>query len=100
MSRLIAACGRASSINALSRGVKGMTIGVVDSEWRDATEPVQRAGRAALAALEKEGAKLVNIRLELAKYAAAIGYVIIAGEARARHRVARHNVAGGPGPTP
>ncbi|MBX3227433.1 MAG: amidase [Labilithrix sp.] len=72
-----------SFVAALSRGVKGMTIGVAPSEWSDATEPVQRAGRAALQALEKEGARLVDVRLELAKYAAAIGYVIIAGEARA-----------------
>lgn len=72
-----------SFVAALSRGVRGMTIGVVDSEWADAPEPVQRAGRAAIHALEKEGAKIVDIRLELAKFAAAIGYVIIAGEARA-----------------
>jgi aspartyl-tRNA(Asn)/glutamyl-tRNA(Gln) amidotransferase subunit A len=75
-----------SFVTALSRGVRGMTIGVVESEWRDAPEPVQRAGRAALAALEKEGAKLVDVRLELAKHAASIGYVVIAGEARAALR--------------
>jgi aspartyl-tRNA(Asn)/glutamyl-tRNA(Gln) amidotransferase subunit A len=72
-----------SFVSALGRGVRGMVIGVPDSEWEDASEPVQRAGRAALAALEKEGAVLVPIRLELARYAAAIGYVTIAGEARA-----------------
>lgn len=71
-----------SFVAALGRGVRGMTIGVVDSEWADASEPVQRAGRAALAALEKEGAILVPIELALARYAAAIGYVTIAGEAR------------------
>ncbi len=75
-----------SFVNALSRGVRGRGIGGPDSEWEDASEPVQRAGRAALAALEKEGAVLVPIRLELAKYAAAIGYVTIAGEARAQLR--------------
>lgn len=75
-----------SFVTALSRGVRGMTIGVVESEWRDAPEPVQRAGRAALSALEKDGAKLVDVRLELAQYAAAIGYVVIAGEARAALR--------------
>lgn len=77
---------RGSFVTALSRGVRGMTIGVVESEWSDAPEPVQRAGRAALEELEKEGAVLVDVRLELAKYAAAIGYVIIAGEARAALR--------------
>lgn len=75
-----------SFVNALTRGVRGLVIGVPDSEWDDASEPVQRAGRAALAALEKEGAVLLPIRLELAKYAAAIGYVTIAGEARAQLR--------------
>ncbi len=75
-----------SFVNALGRGVRGLVIGVPDSEWADASEPVQRAGRAALAALEKEGAVLVPLRLELAKYAAAIGYVTIAGEARAQLR--------------
>ena len=75
-----------SFVAGLSRGVKGMTIGVVESEWRDASEPVQRAGREAMKALEKEGAKLVDVRIELAKYAAAIGYVIIAGESRAALR--------------
>ncbi|MCW5831922.1 MAG: amidase [Labilithrix sp.] len=72
-----------SFVGALSRGVRGTVIGVPDSEWADASEPVQRAGRAALAALEEEGAVLVPIQLELAKYAAAIGYVVIASEARA-----------------
>ena len=72
-----------SFAQALGRGVRGMVIGVPDGEWADASEPVQRAGRAALAALEKDGAVLKPVALELAKYAAAIGYVIIASEARA-----------------
>ena len=73
-------------VAALGRGVRGMVIGVPEGEWADATEPVQRAGRAALAALEKEGAKLVPVDLELAKYASAIGVVVIACEARAALR--------------
>ena len=72
-----------SFVEALGRGVRGLVIGVPDSEWADASEPVQRAGRAALAALEKEGARLVPIALTLAKHAPAIGYVVIAAEARA-----------------
>lgn len=72
-----------SFVHALGRGVRGTVIGVVESEWNDASEPVQRAGRAALAALEKDGAVLVPLRLELAAFAASIGYVIIASEARA-----------------
>jgi aspartyl-tRNA(Asn)/glutamyl-tRNA(Gln) amidotransferase subunit A len=75
-----------SFVAGLSRGVRGLVIGVPEGEWEDASEPVQRAGRAALAALEKDGATLVPIRLELAKFAAAIGYVVIAAEARAALR--------------
>jgi aspartyl-tRNA(Asn)/glutamyl-tRNA(Gln) amidotransferase subunit A len=74
---------RGSFVSSLGRGVRGMVIGVPEAEWADATEPVQRAGRAALAALEKEGAKLVPIDLHLAKHASAIGVVVIACEARA-----------------
>lgn len=72
-----------SFVRALGRGVRGLVVGVPDSEWEDASEPVQRAGKAALAALEKEGAILVPVRLELAKLANPIGMVIIACEARA-----------------
>ncbi|HEY8077605.1 MAG TPA: amidase [Labilithrix sp.] len=71
---------------ALGRGVRGLVIGVPETEWADATEPVQRAGRAALAALEQEGAKLVPLGIELAKHALAVGCVIIAAEARAQLR--------------
>ena len=83
-----AAPGRAegSFLAALGRGVRGMVIGVPESEWREASEPVQKAGRAALAALENEGARLVPIELPLAKHASAIGVVIIACEARAALR--------------
>jgi aspartyl-tRNA(Asn)/glutamyl-tRNA(Gln) amidotransferase subunit A len=72
-----------SFLAALGRGVRGLVIGVIESEWADASEPVQRAGRAAIAALEKEGAHIVPIELELAKVALAIGVVVIACEARA-----------------
>jgi Asp-tRNA(Asn)/Glu-tRNA(Gln) amidotransferase A subunit family amidase len=75
-----------SFLGALGRGVRGLVIGVPEAEWADASDPVQRAGRAALAALEKEGAKLVPLTLELAKYAASIGVVVIACEARAALR--------------
>lgn len=72
-----------SFLAALGGGVRGLVIGVPESEWADATEPVSRAGRAALAALEKEGAKLVPVRLELARHAQALGVVTIACECRA-----------------
>lgn len=75
-----------SFVSALGRGVKGLVIGVPESEWADASEPVQRAGRAALRALEESGAELVPLRLELAKHAPSIGYVTIACESRAALR--------------
>jgi aspartyl-tRNA(Asn)/glutamyl-tRNA(Gln) amidotransferase subunit A len=77
-----------SFVHALPCGVRGLVIGVPESEWADADETVQRAGRAALAALEKEGAELVPVHIELAKHAASIGYVIIAAESRASVREA------------
>jgi aspartyl-tRNA(Asn)/glutamyl-tRNA(Gln) amidotransferase subunit A len=75
-----------SFVKALGRGVRGMRIGVVDSEWADATPVVSRAGREALRALEKEGAVLVDVRLELARWAAPVGYLAIGMEAFAGHR--------------
>lgn len=75
-----------SFVAALGRGVRGLVIGVPDSEWTEASEPVQRAGRAALATLEREGARLVPVRLELARYAPPVGYVVIACESRANLR--------------
>jgi Asp-tRNA(Asn)/Glu-tRNA(Gln) amidotransferase A subunit family amidase len=63
--------------------VRGLVVGVPESEWEDASETVARSGRAAIAELEKAGAKIVPLRLELARYAPAIGVVVIACEARA-----------------
>jgi aspartyl-tRNA(Asn)/glutamyl-tRNA(Gln) amidotransferase subunit A len=77
-----------SFVEAVGRGVRGLTIGVVESEWAHATPAVARAGESALAALEREGAKLVPIRLALAEYAMAIGVVTIGLEARAILRAA------------
>jgi aspartyl-tRNA(Asn)/glutamyl-tRNA(Gln) amidotransferase subunit A len=67
-------------VKALSRGVRGMRVGVVESEWRDASPAVARAGREAMRALEREGAVLVGVRLELARWAATIGYLSIGME--------------------
>jgi Asp-tRNA(Asn)/Glu-tRNA(Gln) amidotransferase A subunit family amidase len=72
-----------SFVAALGRGVRGLVVGVPESEWEDASETVARSGRAAIAELEKAGAKIVPLRLELARYAPAIGVVVIACEARA-----------------
>ena len=76
-----------SFVAALSRGVRGMVIGIPDTEWADADASVAKAGREALAALEREGAKLVKIELPTAKYASSIGVITIACEARALLRV-------------
>ncbi|HEU4537105.1 MAG TPA: amidase [Polyangiaceae bacterium] len=65
---------------ALGRGARGLVVGVPETEWGDASGPVARAGRDALAALEREGARLVPVSLQLARHAAAVGYVVIACE--------------------
>ena len=71
---------------ALSRGVSGMRIGVLESEWGDASAAVARAGREAMRALEKEGAVLAPVKLALARWAAPAGYLAIGMESRASHR--------------
>jgi aspartyl-tRNA(Asn)/glutamyl-tRNA(Gln) amidotransferase subunit A len=68
---------------AIGRGVRGLVIGVLEQEFADASPDVARAGRAALDALVKEGARVVPVTSPLARYAPAIGYVTIATEARA-----------------
>jgi Asp-tRNA(Asn)/Glu-tRNA(Gln) amidotransferase A subunit family amidase len=75
-----------SFMRALGRGVRGMRIGVVESEWADAAPGLSRAGHEALRALEKEGATLVDTRLELARWAAPAGYLAIGMESFASHR--------------
>jgi aspartyl-tRNA(Asn)/glutamyl-tRNA(Gln) amidotransferase subunit A len=72
-----------SLVRALGRGVRGLRIAVDDAEWADASEPVARAGREAMRALEKAGAVLVPVRLELARHAPALGYLSIGLETRA-----------------
>ena len=68
--------------HAIGRGVRGLTIGVMEEEFSDASPAVAKAGRAAIEALAKEGATIVPVRTPLARYASAIGYVTIAVEAR------------------
>lgn len=72
-----------SFTRALGRGVRGLRIGVVESEWAEAALSIQQAGREALRALAREGAELVDLKLPLARHAASIGYVTIGMEARA-----------------
>ncbi len=71
---------------AIGRGVRGLRIGIEESEWSAAEDVVGHAGREALRALEKEGAILVPVKISMARYAAPIGYVSIAVEARATLR--------------
>lgn len=73
---------RGSLESALGRGVKGARIGVDDGEWANASESVAKAGREALRALEKEGAVLMPVKMELAKWAVSVGAMTIAVEAR------------------
>jgi aspartyl-tRNA(Asn)/glutamyl-tRNA(Gln) amidotransferase subunit A len=75
-----------SFVRALGRGVRGMRIGVVETEWADAAPGLSRAGHEALRALEKDGATLVDVRLELARWAAPAGYLAIGMESFASHR--------------
>jgi Asp-tRNA(Asn)/Glu-tRNA(Gln) amidotransferase A subunit family amidase len=72
-----------SLVGALGRGVRGVRIGVDEREWAAADDAVARAGRAALAALEREGAILVPVSIELAAHAVSIGAIVIAMETRA-----------------
>ncbi|MFO0659650.1 MAG: amidase [Polyangiaceae bacterium] len=69
-----------SLTRALGRGVKGLRIGVLESELAEADSQVADACRTALAALEKEGAILVRANISLARYAASVGYLIIGTE--------------------
>lgn len=69
------------AMRGIGRGVLGVRIGVPESEWNDAEPAVRKAGKAALDALEGEGAILVPIKTTLFKHAPAIGYLTIGIEA-------------------
>jgi aspartyl-tRNA(Asn)/glutamyl-tRNA(Gln) amidotransferase subunit A len=77
---------RGSFVRALGRGVRGLRVGVVESEWSAAAPALSRAGHEALHVLEKEGATLVDVPLELARWAAPVGYLAIGMESFASHR--------------
>lgn len=70
----------------LGAGVRGLKIGIDEDEWKDAAEPIVRACREALTALEREGAKLVPVRMPLARHAAKVGYLTIGPESLAAVR--------------
>ncbi len=89
LSELQPALAELELFEALGRGVRGLKIGVPESEWRAAEPGVERLGRAALATLERAGATLVPLSLELAEHASAIGYLTIALEVHAALRHVR-----------
>ncbi len=62
---------------ALGRGVAGLKIGVLQSEIDDADPGIGTACRAALNALQDEGAELVDVSIDLAPLAPAIGLIVI-----------------------
>ena len=71
---------------AFGAGARGLRIGVLEDEWRDASSEVASAGWEALRALERDGAELVQVALPLARHAAAIGYVTVVPEVVAERR--------------
>ena len=68
---------------ALGRGVRGCRIGVLHNELRDTLPAIARACEQALAALEKEGAELIDMDIPIVKMANAVGPLVIAGESAA-----------------
>jgi Asp-tRNA(Asn)/Glu-tRNA(Gln) amidotransferase A subunit family amidase len=75
-----------SLVPALRRGVRGLVIGLPEGEWRDADPSVATACREALRALEREGAAVVPVEIEMLPFAAAIGFGVIGVEALASLR--------------
>ncbi|MEZ4231464.1 MAG: amidase [Polyangiaceae bacterium] len=76
-------------VEALGRGVRGLKIGVIESEWDAASHEVSDAGHRALRALEAAGAELVQVKLPLIRHAAAMGYLTIGLEIFSSMRLER-----------
>jgi len=70
-----------SFLSALGRGVRGLCIGIDEDDWLGLDDDIAGPGREALDALEREGAVLTPIKIDLARYAAPIGYLTIGIEA-------------------
>lgn len=68
---------------ALGRGVRGARIGVPRSEWKDCDPGLAGPAMAALEALAREGAVLVDVDIPLAAHASAIGALVITSETTA-----------------
>jgi aspartyl-tRNA(Asn)/glutamyl-tRNA(Gln) amidotransferase subunit A len=65
---------------ALTRGIKGARIGVIRGELDDASPAIAAQIRTALAALEADGATLVDVDIPLAHLVNGIGALVIASE--------------------
>jgi aspartyl-tRNA(Asn)/glutamyl-tRNA(Gln) amidotransferase subunit A len=70
-------------VSALARGVRGLVVGLPEGEWRDADASVALACHEALRLLERDGARVVPVEIEIARHAPAIGYATIGVEALA-----------------
>ncbi|RYG85437.1 amidase [bacterium] len=68
---------------ALARGVRGLVVGVCETELAEADPDVQLRVREGLRQLERHGAILRDVYLDLARWAPPIGYVTIAAESLA-----------------
>jgi aspartyl-tRNA(Asn)/glutamyl-tRNA(Gln) amidotransferase subunit A len=77
--------------DALKRGVRGLRIGVLESEIDACVPEGAKAVREALSALERDGAVLVPVHLELARWAPAIGYLTIGLESHAALHLTRRD---------
>jgi aspartyl-tRNA(Asn)/glutamyl-tRNA(Gln) amidotransferase subunit A len=77
---------------AVTRSVRGFSIGIDEHEWRDADAAVVKACEQALKGLSAQGVELVDITLKTAKHAVAMGALTIASEAYAStaYDFARH----------
>ena len=70
-------------VRATGRGVRGLRIGIEESEMADASPDIAKACLEAVRALEREGAVVVPTRLPYARVAAPVGYMTISLEALA-----------------
>ena len=65
---------------AVGRGIRGCRIGLVRWAFADAPPAIAKACRLALAALEREGATLVEIDVPLVEHAGAMGILVVGSE--------------------
>jgi aspartyl-tRNA(Asn)/glutamyl-tRNA(Gln) amidotransferase subunit A len=78
----------ASFVSALTRDVRGLTVGVDRRQLRDAQPSIAEACERAIDQLIARGVNVVDLTIPLADIAASIGYVTIASEVQAATRAA------------